>query len=83
MSNNKEIMINDYINEHGMYIQEKPAYRFASLIFIPFQLENDQDVVLCAYSLKDNDFDNNDLVMFRVLAQFIRFSIHQELTKQL
>ena len=83
LANNKEVMINDYEKEHGMYIQEKPAYRFNSLLFVPFTLENDQEVVLCAYSINKDDFDNNDLVMFRILAQFIRFSIHRELTKQI
>ncbi|MBT8271804.1 MAG: GAF domain-containing protein [Flavobacteriaceae bacterium] len=83
LSNNQEVLINDYDKEHGMYIQEKPAYRFNSLIFVPFKLENDQPVVLCAYSTNKDDFDNNDLVMFRILAQFIHFSIHRELTKQL
>ncbi len=83
MNNNKEVLINDFINEHGMYIQEKPAYRFNSLIFIPFNLGNDQPVVLCAYSIKKHDFDHNDLVMFRILSQFIRSSIHHELTKQI
>ena len=82
-SANKEVLINDYDKEHTMYIQEKPAYRFNSLLFVPFTLESDQSVVLCAYSIRKNDFDHNDLVMFRILAQFIHFSIHRELTKQL
>ncbi len=83
MENNKEVLINDFITDHTMYIQEKDAYRFSSLLFIPFSLENDQPVVLCAYSTRKNHFDHNDQVMFRILAQFIYFSIHQEITKQL
>ena len=83
MANNKEVLINDFVNEHTMYIEEKVAYRFSSLLFIPFTLENDQPVVLCAYSILKNHFDANDLVMFRVLAQFIYFSIHEEITKGL
>ncbi|NNL01060.1 MAG: GAF domain-containing protein [Eudoraea sp.] len=81
MDNNQEVLINDFNKEHTMYIQGKPAYRFSSLLFIPFTLENDQPVVLCAYSIKKNHFDPNDLVMFRILAQFISFSIHEEITK--
>ena len=81
MDNNQEVLINDFNKEHTMYIQGKPAYRFSSLLFIPFTLENDQPVVLCAYSTKKNHFDPNDLVMFRILAQFISFSIHEEITK--
>ncbi|MDH3698296.1 MAG: GAF domain-containing protein, partial [Flavobacteriaceae bacterium] len=81
MTNNEEVFINDFDKEHGIYIQEKAAYHFNSLMFIPFTLENDQPVVLCAYSLKKNDFDSNDLIMFRILAQFISFSIHQKLKK--
>ena len=83
MENNKEVLINDFLKEHALYIQEKDAYRFNSLLFIPFTLENNQPVVLCAYSTQNNHFDHNDLVMFRILAQFIYFSIHQEITKQL
>ena len=83
MANKKEVMINDFDKEHTLYIDEKDAYHFKSLIFIPFKLENEQPVVLCAYSIKENDFDHNDLVMFRILAKFIHFSIHQELKKQL
>ena len=83
MANNKEVLINDFKKEHSQYIEEKDAYRFSSLLFIPFTLENNQPVVLCAYSIKENDFDNNDMVMFRILAQFIHFSIHQELKKQI
>ena len=83
LMNNKEVLINNYDKEHTMYIEEKPAYRFNSLLFVPFRLENDQPVVLCAYSVRKNDFDHNDLVMFRILAEFIHFSIHHELTKQL
>ena len=83
MANNQEVLINDFDKEHTMYIEEKAAYRFSSLLFIPFTLENDQPVVLCAYSIQKNHFDPNDLVMFRILAQFICFSIHEEITKKL
>lgn len=83
MAHKKEVLINDFYKEHTLYIDEKEAYHFKSLIFIPFKLENDQPVVLCAYSIKENDFDHNDLVMFRILSKFIHFSIHHELKKQL
>ncbi|WP_297707437.1 GAF domain-containing protein [uncultured Eudoraea sp.] len=83
MTNSQEVLINDFEKEHTMYIGEKAAYRFSSLLFIPFTLENDQPVVLCAYSIQKNQFDQNDLVMFRILAQFICFSIHEEITKRL
>lgn len=83
MTNNQEVLINDFNKEHKMYIGEKAAYRFNSLLFIPFTLVNNQPVVLCAYSVKKNDFDHNDLVMFRILAEFIHFSIRHELTKKL
>ena len=82
MTNNQEVLINDFNKEHTMYIEEKAAYRFSSLLFIPFTLENDQPVVICAYSIQKNQFDPNDLVMFRILAQFIAFSIHEEITKE-
>ncbi len=82
MANNREVLINDFNKEHTMYIAEKAAYRFSSLLFIPFTLENDQPVVLCAYSIEKNQFDPNDLVMFRILAQFIYFSIREEITKE-
>jgi len=82
MENNKEVLINDFRKEHTLYIEEKDAYRFSSLLFIPFSLDNDQPVVLCAYSTRTNHFDKNDLVMFRILSQFIYFSIHEEITKQ-
>jgi hypothetical protein len=83
MENRQDVLIKDYHTEHTMYIEEKEAYLFNSLIFVPFELENGQPVVLCAYSVKPNDLDQNDLIMFRVLAQFIHFSIHRELKKQL
>ncbi len=82
MANNKDIFINDYKTEHTQYIQEKEAYHFNSLLFIPFTLENNQPVVLCAYSVRKNDFDHNDLLMFKILARFIHFTIRHELTKQ-
>ena len=81
MANSREVLINDFDKEHSMYIEEKDAYRFSSLLFIPFNLENNQPVVLCAYSIQKNQFDPNDLVMFRILAQFIYFSIREEITK--
>jgi ligand-binding sensor domain-containing protein len=81
MENNNEVLINDFVEEHAMYIQEKDVYRFNSLLFIPFTLENNQHVVLCAYSINKNHFDKNDLIMFRILAQFIYLSIHKALTK--
>ena len=81
MENQKEVLINDFSKQHTLYIDEKDAYRYDSLLFIPFTLENDQPVVLCAYSTHKNHFDNNDLVMFRILAKFIFFSIHQEISK--
>ena len=83
MANSREVLINDFDKEHTMYIEEKAAYRFSSLLFIPFNLENNQPVVLCAYSIQKNHFDHNDLVMFRILAQFIYFSIREEITKAL
>ncbi len=83
MANAREVMINNFDKEHTLYIDKKDAYHFQSLIFIPFKLENEQPVVLCAYSVKENDFDHNDLVMFRILAQFIHFSIHHGLKKSL
>lgn len=82
MANNKEVLIADFENEHPQYINKKEAYRFESLLFIPFTLENGQNVALCAYSVMKNDFDENDVVMFRILAQFIYNSIHHELTKK-
>lgn len=82
IANKQEISINDFDKEHTMYIDKKAAYRFNSLIFIPFVLENKQAVVLCAYSVQKNQFDQNDLTMFRILARFIFFSIHQEITKE-
>ncbi len=82
MSNEKEVLINDFKKEHPQYIDEKEAYHFESLLFIPFTLENAQPVVLCAYSTEKNQFDTNDLIMFRILAQFIHFSIHQKITKK-
>lgn len=83
MSNSREVFINNFDKEHTMYIEEKAAYRFSSLLFIPFTLENDQPVVLCAYSIHKNHFEPNDLVMFRILSQFIYFSIREEITKNL
>ncbi len=83
IANRQEVLMNDFNKEHTMYIEEKAAYRFSSLLFIPFTLENDQPVVLCAYSIQKNHFDPNDLVMFRILTQFIYFSIHEEITKEL
>lgn len=82
MANNREVLINDFDKEHTLYIEGKDAYRFSSLLFIPFTLENDQPVVLCAYSTKKNHFDPNDLVMFRILSQFIYFSIREGITKK-
>ena len=82
MANDQEVLINDFEKEHGMYIQEKAAYHFKSLLFIPFALENEQAVVLCAYKVNKNDFDPNDQIMFRILSQFIQSSIHQKLTKK-
>jgi streptogramin lyase len=81
MANDQEVLINDFKAEHANYVEEKDAYRYNSLLFIPFTLENDQPVVLCAYSTEVNHFDDNDLVMFRILAKFIFFSIHQEISK--
>ena len=83
MAHNREVLINDFDQEHTQYIEEKAAYRFHSLLFIPFTLENNQSVVLCAYSVMKNQFDHNDMVMFRILARFIFFSIHQEITKEI
>jgi transcriptional regulator with GAF, ATPase, and Fis domain len=82
LANEKEVLINDYDAQHTIYIDEKEAYRFQSLLFVPFVLESDQPVVLCAYSTQKNHYDHNDLVMFRILSQFIHFSIHEELTKK-
>ena len=82
MANKKEVLINDFKKEHPMYIQEKEAYRFESLIFIPFTLSNKQPVVLCAYSIRKNDFDHNDMLMFKILAQFIQFTIADQLSKK-
>lgn len=81
MEHDRELLINDFEAEHAHYVEEKDAYRFNSLLFIPFTLENLQPVVLCAYSVNKQHFDHNDLVMFRILAKFIFFSIHQEISK--
>lgn len=83
MANNQEVLINDFDGEHTLYIEEKAAYRFRSLLFIPFTLANDQQVVLCAYSTHKNHFDRNDQVMFRILAKFIHFSIREEISKKI
>ncbi len=83
MSNNKEVLINDFGEEHPLYIEEKETYRYNSLLFIPFTLDNKQSLVLCAYSIHKNHFDQNDLVMFRILSQFIYLSINKEITNML
>lgn len=81
MVNKKEVMINDFYKEYILYIDEKEVYYFKFLIFIFFKLENDQLVVLCVYSIRENDFDYNDLVMFCILFKFIYFLIYYELKK--
>ena len=81
MANETEVLINDFDREHTQYIDEKAAYYFKSLLFIPFELESKQPVVLCAYSIESHHFDANDLIMFRILAQFISFAIHEEIKK--
>jgi ligand-binding sensor domain-containing protein len=81
IANHTEVVISDYDEEHGMYIKRKQAYRFSSLIFVPFSLDNDQHAALCAYSTRKNQFNHDDVVMIRTLARFIVLSAQGQITK--
>jgi hypothetical protein len=81
IANHAEVTINDFDEEHEMYIQHKDAYLFNSLIFVPFYLKKNQHAALCAYSIKKDQFDHNDVVMVRILSRFIILSADREITK--
>ncbi len=83
IANESEVKINDFDEEHSMYILPKQAYRFKSLIFVPFSLNDDRSAALCIYSTKKNQFDDNDLIMVRILARFIALNVNQEITQVL
>ena len=83
IENDTEVIINDFHKEHIMFIEPKEAYLFNSLIFVPFRMKNDRPAALCAYSVNNNQFDHNDVVMVRTLARFIKLSAEEEIMNTL
>lgn len=70
IANQQEVVINDFDQEHHLYIDKKEAYHFQSLVIIPF-LKNKQSVALCAYSVGKQQFNDNEVIMLRILVRFI------------
>ncbi len=68
--NQQEVIINDFDAEHHLYIDKKDAYHFQSLVIIPF-FKNKQSVALCAYSIGKQQFNENEVIMLRILVRFI------------
>ena len=73
IANQKEVIINDFDKEHQSYIDEKEAYYYQSLVIIPF-FKNKQSVALCAYSIGKQQFNDNEIIMLRILVKFILHS---------
>jgi ligand-binding sensor domain-containing protein len=74
MSNEEQVIINDFRLEHTQYVEKKEDYHFQSMIFIPFKFRNGQAAVLCAYNIRKNQFQEQDALMLQLLTDYIALS---------
>lgn len=74
----RELLINDFETEHTKYIEKKEAYLFHSMSFTPFILSNGTAAVLCAYHTATNQFGEHDVLMLKVLADYLCLSAIDE-----
>jgi ligand-binding sensor domain-containing protein/serine phosphatase RsbU (regulator of sigma subunit) len=77
--NKKEILINDFDNEHIRYVDnaikiymgKKPE----SVIYVPLLLENEVVGVLTVQSFNKNTYEVNNITLLRTLASYISIAI--------
>ncbi|MEM9885531.1 MAG: hypothetical protein AAF849_06530 [Bacteroidota bacterium] len=74
LANSKDLTINDFEEEHTKYVRKKASYRFQSMLFIPFELLNQQKAVFCAYHTQKSQFEKRDILMLKVLVDYLRLS---------
>lgn len=74
LANEQDLLINDFDEEHLKYVAKKKRYRFQSMLFIPFQLLHGQKIVICAYHTAKAQFGKRDVLMLKVLADYLRLS---------
>jgi hypothetical protein len=70
LAHRQEVVINNFDEEHQLYIEKKDAYYYQSLVVIPFQKDK-ENVALCAYSIDKHQFNQNEVIMLRILVKFI------------
>ena len=79
ITNKRILIINDFLKEHHLYVQRKSDYLFQSMAFIPFKQRSGKQAILCAYSIDKEQYQEHDILMLRILADYISRSAHKDL----
>ena len=78
MVGNKPLLVHDYNEEVGQFINKKDS-EYQSQILMPFEQKNNVEVILCIYGKEKNKFTQRDLTLIQILARFLSISIIHEL----
>lgn len=75
LMNKKAVIIRDYRVEQGQYIEPQDDYQYHSALLLPFEVVGKQPLVLCAYGIRKNAFDERDRQMLQILVDYLSIAI--------
>ncbi len=73
------LVVNDFVKEHGRYVQTKEKHLYQSMAFVPFTLGSGRQAALCAYSIDTNQYQKHDILMLQILADYVARSAASDL----
>ncbi len=76
---NKSVLIGDFNNEAGQYINKKDDAGYVSRMLVPFEQKSGAEAVFCIYGKEKNKFTQRDLTLIQILATFLSIIIIDEL----
>jgi streptogramin lyase len=73
------VRIGDYRREHTQYVHPNQAYRYQSMLCLPFHLPGRQHLVFVVYGVPKHTFDEQDLMMAQVLVDYLGVALKRPL----
>ncbi|MEM6782115.1 MAG: two-component regulator propeller domain-containing protein [Bacteroidota bacterium] len=68
------LLITDYAHEHEQYVEPSDQHAYASAMYVPFDVPGRQQLILVMYGLETHAFDDQDLMMAQLLADYLSVS---------
>lgn len=79
LMNKKAVVIRDYRQEQAQYIEPQEDYQYNSGLYLPFEVAGKQPLVLCAYAVRKNAFDERSRQMLQILVDYLSIAVTEKL----